>query len=103
MTEAKSARDVIAKAMLDNDPVFFEMLTGDERCDTADAMLTALSQAGMVVVPREPTDVMIVRGDDALIEELNSHRFALNGGDTPAQKTWAAMISAVQPGHGEER
>lgn len=43
----------------------------------------------------EPTDEMVVRGDEALIEELNKHTFALNGGDTPAQKAWRAMISAI--------
>ena len=46
MREAR-AEDVIAKAMLDNDPVFFDMLTKDERCDVARAILTALSSAGI--------------------------------------------------------
>lgn len=42
----RSAREIIAKAMRENDPTFFEMLTFDELKDTAAAIRAAKSREG---------------------------------------------------------
>lgn len=64
--------------------------------EKTDEVVAEVTHAAIIAM-REPTDLMIVRGDDELIKELNNHTFALNGGDTPAHKTWRAMIDAALP------
>lgn len=61
----------------------------------ASDILTALEAGGFAVVPKVPSDEMVVRGDEVLIEELNKLTFA--GNDTPAQKVWIAMLAASNP------
>ena len=63
--------------------------------DDATAILAALDAAGYVVVPREPTDEMVVAGDERIIEALNDHTFALRP-ITPADDAYRAMIAAQE-------
>lgn len=59
--------------------------------------LASLPQAdGFVRVPREPTEEMFVRGDEAIIEHLQDYKQLL-GGRTPAQSCWAAMLASAAP------
>lgn len=57
--------------------------------DLAQAALTAITEAGFVVCPREPTDAMLEAGHNLLIE----HGCNPLTGD--AELCWEAMINAV--------
>lgn len=82
-----SAKEVISDAI---------HLPSARKCDEyADAILAALDSAGYVVVPREPTDEMVVAGDERIIEALNDHTFALRP-ITPADDAYRAMIAAQE-------
>lgn len=70
--------------------------------DTSADALTALStaptpapEAGMVLVPREPTEAMIVKGDEQIIESIQPSAFITNE-STPAIECYRAMIAASQ-------
>jgi hypothetical protein len=50
---ADSARDVMERAMLENDTAVFSLLTKGERLYVVDAQLAALTAGGWCVVPRD--------------------------------------------------
>lgn len=89
---AHEAREVISQSIKKSRGGLFISIRDNARTDR---ILAALDAAGLVVVPKEPSDMMVVRGDEVLIDELNRHTFALNGGDTPAQKAYRAMIEVA--------
>lgn len=60
----RTARQTIANAMLAEDPVFFDLLTADERRDTADAILAALAAAGIKCLEREPSGEMVAAANN---------------------------------------
>lgn len=96
-----SAKEVIAAALpslasgsvqMRADTLFLQLPSRDR---SADAILAALDAAGFVVVPREPTEAMVVAGDERIIEVLNDHTFALRP-RTPADDAYRAMIAAQE-------
>jgi hypothetical protein len=62
-------------------------ITGEDRADIigARAVLAALEAAGMVVVPREPTEEMLAAG---AVAEGDGNL------ETQAMNLWAAMLAA---------
>lgn len=46
------------------------------------------------IVPKEPTEEMFCRGDDEILNHLNSNKI-IDGEGTPAQDCWRAMLAAA--------
>jgi hypothetical protein len=62
----------------------------------ADVQERDVSETEYVLVPREPTEAMYVKGDEKIIEFLNSRKFIANE-STPAIECYRAMIAAAPP------
>lgn len=85
-----SARDVIARAMLDS--LALSNSPTDKGHGNADAILSALTAAGYAVVPREPTEAMLQTFHDTIVIECRPNKreaSVLNDIDV-----WAAMLAA---------
>jgi len=64
------ARDVIADWLCDAARKNgFEHEHGKSTNDYADAILAALAEAGLVIVPREPTELMLLAGVSASVRQ----------------------------------
>ena len=57
--------------------------------DVAGAVLAALDKAGLVVVPREPTEGMVTSGKDAYMPPTTFVKYT-----TTMEEAWEAMIAA---------
>jgi len=69
------------------------------QCDylaAADAVLAEIAAAGLVLVPKEPTEAMFCKGDEVLVDHLSDSMFVFKP-DTPAQAVYRAMIAAATP------
>ena len=95
MTDMDSLTELMAKAIFANDLAWHGMLEKNrERFrNQARACLTALSEAGYCVVPREATDAM----EDAGHEKVISPAYVA-GELCEAGLVWSAMVAA---GRGE--
>lgn len=60
-----------------------------------------LRRAGFAIVPREPTEKMVVNGDEAAITRLQDHSFALKD-PTLATLCYVAMIAAYEKEQGDD-
>lgn len=68
-------------------------INGDEVKYDGNFSITVLARAAIEAM-REPTDAMVVNGDEKIIEFLNDHSFAIRP-TTPAQASYTAMIDAA--------
>lgn len=65
--------------------------------------IAALSAAGFVVVPMEPTEDVVAAGDDAVVAGIQPEAILAKPWRSPAERCWAAMLSAAQtpPANGD--
>lgn len=78
-----SAREVLGDWILDRD---IQLRAGESVNKQADQIIAALSAAGFVVVPREPTEEML----------RASTMLAPTWDDDASRRKWSAMLSAAE-------
>ena len=103
MSPGNPAREVIARSIVEtmfDDGVPFEQGATPaeaadaywaDHCEYADRIIAALSAAGMVVVPREPTKAM----QDALIETVADGITINDDANRTARHAYRAMLDAA--------
>jgi hypothetical protein len=82
-------RDLIARVTYENALSDMDMCGIYNADDVADAILTALDAAGLVVVPREPTEEMAKAGKNAFMPPTTFVSYT-----TSMAEAWVHMIAA---------
>lgn len=85
-----SARDAVSDWLLDKDI----NITRGSTNDLADNLIAALSAAGFVIVPREPTGAMGSAFENALFDVVDGYDFTIDKDAAP--RLWSAMLSAAE-------
>lgn len=84
-----SARDVIARALLDS--MALAHRTTENGWGNAEVILSALSAAGYAVVPKEPTWEMLEAAESAYFSGYTGTPTAM------PEDVWRAMLAASEP------
>jgi len=88
-------RETIARAVYDATAGDLPSRDLDE---VADAVLRALDEAGLVVVPKEASEGMLAAAGDAFLDAVVGHVPGnMPGANTPFRRFYRAMIAAAPP------
>lgn len=65
-----------------------------------DVSLAALDRAGWALVPKVPTEAMVLAGDDAVVAGIQPAAILEQPWHSPAERCWTAMLVAApkEPG-----
>lgn len=95
MTEARDVIDAVPITVMDNMGGYYESTIGEQL--GADAIITALRDAGFAVVKKEPTREMLAAGATSLVNDQD-HRGIHQLAVSPAYGAYKAMLKAAQGG-----